>query len=333
MDNQKEMNEIKLQLLMINQFTAQTTIEYPLRDSQTWMESLGDESIARILFLHAVSIYSNGFFQLLKEEDLNDIDLRVFCAMLSETKCKVGIQFEAYFIHRMRAPSIFGRYLFDIQSHNKEVEDHHWSIQDITGSFINHLQRLLPDNFGVDEDRIIQFIQKKCEVINRTVIEGTYYNSFHKCDHLQVVTRKPIWIKCKDPQSFIDSFRSSNSNVSIGVLNIADINGRDCASRIPANGVLFLKMIPDVPDDRIGDVLRILLDYNNIIPEKTLLVVLDEECTAYNVKIHYHEVLDYLDKRMQCLPYFEIFDKEVSDEIYGGLKVDKTKYFDYFWID
>lgn len=330
MDNQKEMNEIRLQLFQINLCTAQATLKYPLKDFKTWNEGLGDESIAHILFLHAVSIYSNGFRRLLKDEDLKDIDLRVFCALLSETKCKdYGIQFDAYYIHRMEDPeSIFSRYLSGIQSYNNAFEEHYWSIRDITGTFCAYLKKILPDNYGVGEERIMRFIQKKCEVINRTPIEGTYYHSFLKGDHLQVVTRKPIWIKCKDPQLFIESFNSLNPNVCIGVLNIEDLYGQDCASRIPANGVLFLKMIPSVPEERLDDVLRFLLDDHNAIPPKTLLVVLDKKR-----KIHYHEILDSIDKSLHCLPLFEIYDKEVSDEIYGELKVDKTNYFDYFWID
>jgi hypothetical protein len=326
------MSNTLLYLSIVNSFSSRTRRAYPLQDYRTWKNNLSNEDIAHILFMHAASIYSRGFLQLLTQDHkLNDKDLVFFAEILASTKCKnISIQFDAYFIHRMQDPdSIFLKYYRDISNIvEEEINSHHWSINDIIGSFISYLREILPDNLGIEEDRVKRLMQKRVEALACTPIKDSYYKAFMHQELQQILVRRPLWIQCADPNMFIESFSRSNPHITTESLNLVDINDQRLVSIVPKEGILFLKMPHIIPDELIGIAVDFLLN-NSAIPHKTLLVIVEKR-TQYEIK---HELLDEISKSMHCFPLFDHQYKELSEEIYGDLKVDKTQYFDYFWVD
>ena len=331
------MEELKQQL---KSFIDEATVElskYPLKDYRNWSANITDGENAHILFLHSSFIYARGFYKLLKTEDINDRTLFMFCGVLSEVGCKsIGIQSESFFIHMMNYPdTIFSKYKRDIVNlFKEEIQEHHWSIGDITGCFMQYQRKVLPDNLGISEEKVFDFIRCKTDILSmfRSYLsDDNYLDLFTTWKADQVLPRRPLWVECVDQQQFIESFAKKYPNVNTTVWNLDDLAHNP---QIIENGVLFFIIPKDVSDNEINLVLKLLLKSQELISKYTLLVVLDEQAIMYGTKIHGHELLDFLDKELKpILPLFE--NQKLHDLIYnyGEYKVDETKYFDYFWVD
>lgn len=331
------MEELKQQL---KAFIDEATVElgkYPLKDYRNWSTNITDEENAHILFLHSSCIYARGFYKLLKTEDINDRTLFMFCGVLSEVGCKpIGIQSETFFIHMMNFPdTVFSKYKWDIDNlFKEEIQDHHWSIGDITGCFMQYQRKVLPDNLGISEEKVFEFIRCKTDILSmfRSYLsDDNYFDLFTNWKADQVLLRRPLWVECVDQQQFIESFSKKYPNVNTTVWNLDDLAHNP---KILEKGVLFFIVPNGIPDNKRKLVSNLLYESQELISKYTLLVFLDKQEIISGIKIYDHELLDSIDKDVKViLPLFE--NQKLHDIIYnyGEYKVDETKYFDYFWAD
>ena len=329
------MEELKGQLKSFIDEATVELVKYPLKEWHNW-SNMTEEETAHILFLHSSFMYARGFYELLKTEDIEEKTLLVFCRFLSEFGCKpAGIQYETFFIHMMNNPeSVFSKYKWDI-SHllEEELHEHHWSIGDITGSFLNHERKVLPDNLGISEEKVFHFIICKCQLLplfRNDLSDESYFNLFYSCENDQVLLRRPLWVKCVDQHQFIESFSKKHPNVNKTVWSMDNLTPNQ---QIPEKGVLFFIIPNDVPDNKIDLVFNLLYESQDLISKYTLLVILDKQVIKHGTKIHYHELLDAIDDSIRVFPYFQ--NQELHNAIYnyGEYKVDETGFFDYFWVD
>ena len=326
------MEELKGQLKSFIDEATVELVKYPLKEWHNW-SNMTEEETAHILFLHSSFMYARGFYELLRAEDIEEKTLLLFCWFLSEFGCKpVGIQYETYFIHLMNNPeSIFSKYKWDIDSlYKEERQEHHWSIGDMTGCFLHYKCKVLPDNFGISEEKVFHFICK-CQLLplfRNYLSDESYFNLFYSCKYDQVLLRRPLWVKCVDQHQFIESFSKKHPKVNITVWSMDNLTPNQ---QIPEEGVLFFIIPKDVPDNKIDLVLNLLYESQDLISKYTLLVILDKQVIKHRTKIHYHEFLNAIDVRI--FPCFK--NKELHNVIYnyGEDKVDETGYFDYFWVD
>lgn len=325
------MEELRGQL---KSFIDEATVElvrYPLQEWRNW-GNMTEEEAAHILFLHSSFMYARGFYELLKTEDKEEKTLLLFCRFLSEFGCKpAGIQYETFFIHMMNNPeSVFSKYKWDIDRlYEKERQEHHWSIGDMTGGFLRYKRKVLPDNLGISEEKVFHFIICKCQLLplfRNYLSDESYVNLFYSCKYDQVLLRRPLWVKCVDQQQFIESFSRKHPNVNKTVWSMDNLTPNQ---QIPENGVLFFIIPNDVPDNKIDLVLNLLKESQDLISKYTLLVILDKQVIKHGTKIHYHEFLNAIDDRI--FPCFQ--NQELHNAIYGEYKVDETGFFDYFWVD
>ena len=332
------MEELRLKLKSFIDEASVKLEKYPLKEYRNWTNNMTDEEIAHILFLHSSFIYARGFYKLLKVEDIEERTLSVFCEFLSAFGCKrVGIQYETFFIHMINnSESVFSKYKWDIDNLFKEErQEHHWSIGDITGCFMEYQRKVLPDNLGISEEKVFDFIRCKYDLLllfRNYLTDDNYFDLFNKCDGDQVLLRRPLWVKCVDQQQFIGSFSKKYPNIATTVWNLDDLANDH---QIVERGVLFFIIPWDVPDDKIEMVFNFLSEPMGLISKFTLLVVLDRQAIHDGIlgktKIHYHELLDSIDNKV--FPLFK--NQELHNLIYkyGDYKVDETGYFDYFWVD
>lgn len=329
------MEELKGQL---KSFIDEATIElvkYPLKEFRNWSNNITDEETAHFLFLHSSFIYARGFYELLKTEDVEEKALLLFCRVLSKFGCKpLGIQYETYFIHMMNnSESVFSKYKRDIDNlYKEERQEHHWSIGDITGSFIQYKLKVLPDNLSISEEKVFDFIRCKYDLLplfRNYLSDDSYSNLFAVHEYDQVLLRRPLWVKCADQQHIIESFSQKYPNVTTIAWNLDDLTHNQ---QVVEKGVLFFNIPHNVPEDKIDLVIKLLCESQELISKYTLLVVLDKQVIKYNTKIHYHELLDTIENEA-IFPAFE--NQELHNLIYkyGEYKVDETGYFDYFWVD
>lgn len=331
------MGELKTQL---KSFIDEATLElgkYPLQEYRNWSTKLTNEENAHILFLHASLIYARGFYKLLKTEDINDRTLLMFCGVLSEVGCKpIGMQSETFFIHMMNHPySVFSKYKWDIDTlFKEEIQEHHWSIGDITGSFVNYQNKVLPDNHGISEKKVFDFIRCKTDILSMCrsyLSDDSYFDLFTNWKADQVLLRRPLWVKCVDQQQFIESFSKKYPNISTTMWNLDNYAHNP---QVLEEGVLFFIIPNNVPNNEKNMVRNLLSESQDLISKYTLLVVLDKQTIMYGMKIHDNDFLDFFDKKAKAIiPLFE--NQKLHDLIYnyGEFKVDETKYFDYFWVD
>ena len=329
------MEELKKHL---KSFIDNASIElgnYPLKDYSNWSNNMTDEDIAHILFLHSSYIFARGFHDLLRQEDAEDRVLMAFCLNLSKFGCKpMGIQIETFFIHIMNNPdSVFSKYRRNINDLlREEIHEHHWSISDLTGSFLTYKRKVLPDNLGISEDKVLDFIRCKIDLLSifrNNLTNNKYYDLFTNMDYDQVQLRRPLWIKCIDQQQFLESFSKKFPKVNTAVWKMDDLTHNP---QILEGGVLFFIIPKDIPENEIKVVVSLLEGTQDLLSKESLLVVLDKQVIKYGTKIHYHEFLNVFDDQA-ILPLFK--NKELHNVIYnyGEYKVDETKYFDYFWVD
>lgn len=310
---------------------------YPLKDYNDWSNNMTNEDIAHILFLHASFIYARGFYELLKKEDMEDRFLMPFCLLLSKFGCKsMGIQIETFFIHMMNnQESVFSKYKYEIDDLLiEERREHHWSIGDITGSFVTHMRKVLPENLGISEEKVFDFIRGKIDLLSifrNYLTDDSYFDVFTSMpiENDQALLRRPLWVKCIDQQQFVESFSKKFPKVNTIVWRMDDLTNNP---QILESGVLFFIIPKDIHENEIKLVLHLLFGYQELLSKKTLLVVVDKQVIKYKTKIHYHEFLDVFDDKT-IIPLFK--NKELHNVIYnyGEYKVDETKYFDYFWVD
>lgn len=320
----------------LKSFIDEATVElvkYPLKEWRNWSNI--PEEAAHILFLHSSFMYARGFYELLKTEDIEEKTLLSFCRFLSEFGCKpAGIQYETFFIHMMNNPeSVFSKYKWDIDSlYKEERQEHHWSIGDMTGSFLRYKRKVLPDNLGISEEKVFHFIYK-CQLLplfRNYLSDESYFNLFYSCKYDQVLLRRPLWVKCVDQHQFIESFSKKHPNVNKTVWSMDNLTPNQ---QIPEKGVLFFIIPNDVPDNKKDLVLNLLYESQDLISKYTLLVILDKQVIKHGTKIHYHELLNAIDDSIRVFPYFQ--NQKLHDAIYnyGEYKVDETGFFDYFWVD
>lgn len=321
----------------LKSFIDEATVElvkYPLKEWRNW-SNIPEEEAAHILFLHSSFMYARGFYELLKTEDIEEKTLLSFCRFLSEFGCKpAGIQYETFFIHMMNNPeSVFSKYKWDIDSlYKEERQEHHWSIGDMTGSFLRYKRKVLPDNLGISEEKVFHFICK-CQLLplfRNYLSDESYFNLFYSCKYDQVLLRRPLWVKCVDQHQFIESFSKKHPNVNKTVWSMDNLTPNQ---QIPEKGVLFFIIPNDVPDNKKDLVLNLLYESQDLISKYTLLVILDKQVIKHGTKIHYHELLNAIDDSIRVYPYFQ--NQKLHDAIYnyGEYKVDETGFFDYFWVD
>jgi hypothetical protein len=309
-------------------------VKYPLKEWRNW-SNITEKEVAHILFLHSSFMYARGFYELLKTEDIEEKTLLSFCRFLSEFGCKpAGIQYETFFIHMMNNPeSVFSKYKWDIDClYKEERQEHHWSIEDMTGSFLRYKRKVLPDNLGISEEKVFHFICK-CQLLplfRNYLSDESYLNLFYSCKYDQVLLRRPLWVKCVDQHQFIESFSKKHPNVNKTVWSMDNLTPNQ---QIPEKGVLFFIIPNDVPDNKIDLVHNLLYESQDLISKYTLLVILDKQVIKYGTKIHYHELLNEINDSIRVFPYFQ--NQILHDAIYhyGEYKVDETGFFDYFWVD
>lgn len=328
------MEELKNQLKAFVEKATERINTYPLNEYRTWSNHMSDEEKAHILFLHASIIYASGFINLLKEEDANDRTLKMFSGLLSQFGCdSLGIQYEYFFVLVMfDGESVFGKYEREIFSSFAKNRTHSWSVRDITGACLQHIRNVFADNSGISKSRVIDFLRRKIDllkVFGYQLEKTEYVKLFLSWKTDQVLLRRPTWIKCPDPQQFINAFSVKAPNVEIKVCNLDDLSDDIQSFK---NGVLFFIIPSVIPDNKIDVVLDLLGDAE-MVNRTTLLVVLDRQKMLFGQKMHYHELLDEIKNTYHIFPYFK--NREVYNVIYGydNLKVDETGYFDYFWVD
>ena len=266
----------------------------------------------------------------------------IFSSFLATFRCEpLDIQFETYFIRMMNKPeSIFSKYHYDIsQFLQAELHEHHWSIGDIAGCFLNYKCKILSDNLGISEDRVQDFIDHKVgylSIFRNYLTNESYHDLFTRIDkefrkqYDQIMLRRPLWVNCTNQQQFIESFSQKFPNVSTTVWSMEDLTNN--TQRLEGSEVLFFIIPKHIPENEILLVVNLLFGSLELLSKRVLLVVLDKQVIKYNAKIHYHEFLD-LFKEQGILPFYK--NQELHNVIYGygEYNVDETQYFDYFWVD
>ena len=144
---------------------------------------------------------------------------------------------------------------------------------------------MLPDNLGISEEKVFNFICK-CQLLplfRNYLSDESYFNLFYRCKYDQVLLRRPLWVKCVDQHQFIESFSKKHPNVNKTVWSMDNLTSNQ---QIPEKGVLFFIIPKDVPDNKIDLVLNLLYESQDLISKFTLLVILDKQVIKYGTKIH-----------------------------------------------